>query len=197
METDLSVSDVMSRRLITADVAQTADRLARTMAETKVGCIIITRDNHPVGIVTERDMVVKLIAENAQPSKVIAQDIMSTPLITIPPDKSVELALREMARRRIRRLPVVQGRKLVGLVSDSDLLSVSSELSEILRDVIRQNNPEGDMGQTIPDWEREERDPSVFAQGICEVCQSFQESLENIDGTYVCNRCREELPFYQ
>lgn len=197
METDLSVSDVMSRRLITADVAQTADRLARTMAETNVGCIIITRDNHPVGIVTERDMVVKLIAENAQPSKVIAQDLMSTPLITIPPDKSVELALREMARRRIRRLPVVQGRKLVGLVSDSDLLSVSSELSEILRDVIRQNNPEGDMGQTIPDWEREERNPSVFAQGICEVCQSFQESLENIDGTYVCNRCREELPFYQ
>ena len=38
---------------------------------------------------------------------------------------------------------------------------------------------------------------SVFIQGICEVCQSFQESLENIDGTYVCNRCREELPFYQ
>jgi len=197
METDLSVSDVMSRRLITADVAQTADRLARTMAETSVGCIIITRDNHPVGIVTERDMVVKLIAENARPSKVKAQDIMSTPLITIPPDKSVELALREMARRRIRRLPVVQGRKLIGLVSDSDLLSVSSELSEILRDVIRQNNPEGDMGQTIPDWEQEERNPSVFAQGICEVCQSFQESLENVDGTYVCNRCREELPFYQ
>ncbi len=197
METDLSVSDVMSRRLITADALETADRLARTMAETGTGCIIIVDNNHPVGIVTERDLVVKLISRNAQPSKMKAKDIMSTPLITIPPDKSVELALREMARRRIRRLPVVQGRKLIGLVSDSDLLSVSSELSEILRDVIRQNNPEGDMGQTIPEWELEEKSPSVFIQGICEVCQSFQESLENIDGTYVCNRCREELPLYQ
>ncbi len=197
METDLSVSDIMSRRLITADVSETADRLARRMAEDSVGCIIIIQDNHPVGIVTERDLVVKLISRNGQPSKVKAGEIMSTPLITIQPGKSVELALREMARRRIRRLPVVQGRKLIGLVSDSDLLSVSSELSEILRDVIRQNNPEGDMGQTIPDWEQEENNPSVFIQGICEVCQSFQESLENIDGAYVCMRCREELPLYQ
>lgn len=197
METDLSVSDVMSRRLITADTSETADSLARIMAEDGVGCIIIVKENHPIGIVTERDLVVKLISKNIQPSEVKAQDIMSTPLITINPDKSVELALREMARRRIRRLPVVQGNKLIGLVSDTDLLSVSSELSEILRDVIRQNNPEGDMGQTVPEWEREERNPSVFIQGICEVCQSFQESLENIDGTYVCNRCREELPLYQ
>jgi len=197
METDLSVSDVMSRRLITAEASETADKLAGKMADSGVGCIIVIKDNHPVGIVTERDLVVKLISKNAQPSKVNAQDIMSTPLITIPPEKSVELALREMARRHIRRLPVVQGRKLIGLVSDSDLLSVSSELSEILRDVIRQNNPEGDMGQTIPEWEQEEKSPSVFIQGICEVCQSFQESLENIDGTYVCSRCREELPLYQ
>ena len=197
METDLSVSDVMSRKLITADVSETGDELARMMAETGVGCIIIIKDKHPIGIVTERDLVVKLISKNVQPSKVRAEKIMSTPLITIPPDKSVELALREMARRRIRRLPVAQGRKLVGLVSDSDLLSVSSELSEILRDVIRQNNPEGDMGQTIPEWEQEEKSPSVFIQGICEVCQSFEESLEYIDGAYVCNRCREELPLYQ
>jgi CBS domain-containing protein len=197
METDLSVSDVMSRRLITADVSETADRLGRIMADESVGCVIVTRDNHPVGIVTERDLVVKLVSRNAQPSKVKAKDIMSTPLITIPPDKSVELASREMAHRRIRRLPVVQGKKLIGMVSDLDLLSVSSELSEILRDVIRQNNPEGDMGQTTPEWELEERNPSVIIQGICEVCQRFQESLENIDGTYVCSKCREELPIYQ
>jgi CBS domain-containing protein len=197
METDLSVSDVMSRRLITADVSETADRLGRIMADESVGCVIVTRDNHPVGIVTERDLVVKLVSRNAQPSKVKAKDIMSTPLITIPPDKSVELASREMARRRIRRLPVVQGNKLIGMVSDSDLLTVSSELSEILRDVIRQNNPEGDMGQTTPEWVLEENNPSVIIQGICEVCQRFQDSLENIDGTYVCSKCREELPIYQ
>src|SRR5271157_5737382 len=197
METDLSVSDVMSRRLITADESETSDRLGRIMDEAKVGCIIITKDAHPIGIVTERDLVVKLISKNKTPSKVKALDILSTPLITIPPDKSVELASREMARRRIRRLPVVQGKKLIGLLSDTDLLSISSELSEILRDVIRQNNPEGDTGEAVSEWEQEERNPSVFIQGICEVCQSFQESLENIDGTYVCMRCREELPLYQ
>jgi CBS domain-containing protein len=197
METDLSVSDVMSRKLITADISESVDRLGRVMEDANVGCIIITKDTHPVGIVTERDLVVKLVSRNLLPSKVSAGEVMSSPLITIPPDKSVELASREMARRRIRRLPVVQGKKLIGLLTDTDLLSVSSELSEILRDIIRQNNPEGDTGETVPDWEKERNNPSVFIQGICEVCQSFQESLENIDGKYVCNRCREELPQYQ
>lgn len=196
METDLAVSDVMSRRLITADVGETADKLGKLMADAKMGSIIITKETHPVGIVTERDLVSKIISRNLLPSTVKAGDIMSTPLITISPEKSVELASREMARRRIRRLPVVQGKKLIGLLSDSDLIAVSSELSEILRDLIRQNNPEGEFA---PESEEssESRNPSIFIQGICEVCQRFQESLENIDGTYVCNRCREDLPFYQ
>jgi CBS domain-containing protein len=193
METDLSVSDVMSRRLITADVSETADRLGARMAAGKVGCIIITSENHPVGIVTERDLVIKVVSRNIQPSSAKAESLMSRPLITISPEKSVELASREMVRHRIRRLPVVQGKKLVGLVTDSDLLAISSELSEILRDLIRQNNPQGEFAGTGQDITR----PQTFRQGICEVCQSFQEDLINIDGTYVCSRCREELPFYQ
>ena len=193
METDLSVSDVMSRRLITADVSETADQLGARMASGRVGCIIITSDAQPVGIVTERDLVVKVISRNALPSKVRAEELMSRPLITIGPEKSVELASREMIRHRIRRLPVVQGRKLIGLVTDSDLLAISSELSEILRDLITQNNPQGEFS----DRDRTGPRPEEFRQGICEVCQSFQEDLINIDGTYVCNRCRDELPFYQ
>jgi len=189
----MSVSDVMSRRLITADVSETADRLAGRMAAGKVGCIIITNDTRPVGIVTERDIVVKVVSRNVQPSTAKAEELMSRPLITIGPEKSVELASREMIRHRIRRLPVIQGKKLVGLVTDSDLLVISSELSEILRDLIRQNNPQGDFADRDMSGNR----PEEFRQGICEVCQSFQEDLINVDGTYVCNRCRDELPLYQ
>jgi len=189
----LSVSDVMSRRLITADVSETADRLGAKMAEGKVGCVIITSSTHPVGIVTERDLVVKVVSRNISPSSAKAEELMSRPLITIGPEKSVELASREMIRHRIRRLPVVQGKKLVGMVTDSDLLSISSELSEILRDLIQQNNPQGEFAGTGQDITR----PESFRQGICEVCQSFKESLVNIDGVYVCSRCRDELPFYQ
>jgi CBS domain-containing protein len=193
METDLSVSDVMSRRLITADVSETADHLGARMARAHVGSIIVTSSTHPVGIVTERDLVVKVISRNVQPSSVRAEELMSRPLITIGPDKSVELASREMIRHRIRRLPVVQGKKLVGMVTDSDLLAIASELSEILRDLIRQNNPQGEFAATGQDITR----PESFRQGICEVCNSFQESLINIDGVYVCSRCRDELPYYQ
>jgi CBS domain-containing protein len=193
METDMSVSDIMSRRLITADASETADRLAGRMAEGNVGCIIITSGTHPVGIVTERDIVVKVVSRNIQPSTAKAEDLMSRPLITIGPEKSVELASREMVRHKIRRLPVVQGKKLIGMVTDSDLLSISSELSEILRDLIRQNNPQGQFSGTGVDVTR----PQEFRQGVCEVCNSFQASLVNIDGVYVCSRCREELPYYQ
>lgn len=193
MDTDVSVSDVMSRRLIIADVTETADNLGSKMATCKVGCIIITKDTHPVGIVTERDLVVKVISKNLQPSTMKAEDLMSGPLITIGPEKSVELASREMIRHRIRRLPVTQNKKLIGIVTDSDLLAISSELSEILRDLIRQNNPEGEFS----DRDTSGPGPESFRQGICEVCQNFKESLINIDGTYVCSRCREELPFFQ
>ncbi|OPY28072.1 MAG: Inosine-5'-monophosphate dehydrogenase [Methanocella sp. PtaU1.Bin125] len=189
----MSVSDVMSRRLITADVSETADRLAERMAAGRVGCIIITSDTHPVGIVTERDLVVKVVSRNIKPSAAKAEELMSRPLITIGPDKSVELASREMIRHRIRRLPVIQGKKLVGLVTDSDLLVISSELSNILRDLIRQNNPQGEFSDRDESGTR----PEQFRQGICEVCNSFQEELVNVDGTYVCNRCRDELPFFQ
>ncbi|CAJ37042.1 conserved hypothetical CBS domain protein [Methanocella arvoryzae MRE50] len=193
METDISVSDVMSRKLITADVSETAETIGGKMAAARTGCVIVVRDTQPVGIVTERDLVVKVVSKNLQPSTVKAEELMSTPLITVTPDKSTELASREMVRHRIRRLPVVQGRKLVGIVTDSDLLSISSELSGILRDLIQQNNPPGEFSG----GNEAVVSPDSFRQGICEVCQNFKESLINIDGTYVCSRCREELPFYQ
>lgn len=194
METDLSVSDVMSRKLITAEVSETAEVVARKMAASRTGCVIVTQDRQPVGIVTERDLVVKVVSRNIQPSTVTVEGLMSKPLITIGPEKSVELASREMVRHRIRRLPVTQNKKLVGIVTDSDLLSISSELGEILRDLIRQNNPQGDFSESDAGGGVS---PQTFRQGICEICQSFQESLFNIDGTYVCARCRDELPFYQ
>ncbi len=193
METDISVNDVMSRKLITADVADTAEVIGTKMTAARTGCVIVIRDAQPVGIVTERDMVVKVISKNLQPSAIRAEALMSTPLITIAPEKSVELASREMVRHRIRRLPVTQGKKLIGIVTDSDLLSISSELSEILRDLIRQNNPQGEFAGD----KRDVITPGSFRQGICEVCQNFKESLINIDGTYVCSRCRDELPFFQ
>lgn len=193
METDISVSDVMSRKLITADVSETAETIGNKMATARTGCVIVIRDAQPVGIVTERDLVVKVISKNLQPSAVRAESLMSTPLITIGPEKSAELASREMVRHKIRRLPVTQGKKLIGIVTDSDLLSISSELSEILRDLIRQNNPQGEFSGD----RRDIVTPGSFRQGICEVCQNFKESLINIDGTYVCSRCRDELPFFQ
>lgn len=193
METDISVSDVMSRKLITADVSETAETIGGKMTAARTGCVIVIREAQPVGIVTERDMVVKVISKNLQPSTVKAEALMSTPLITISPEKSTELASREMVRHKIRRLPVVQGKKLIGIVTDSDLLSISSELSEILKDLIRQNNPQGDFSADRMDVVT----PGSFRQGICEVCQNFKESLINIDGTYVCSRCRDELPFFQ
>ena len=193
METDISVSDVMSRKLITAEISETAEKIGGKMAAGGTGCVIVTRDSQPVGIVTERDLVIKVVSKNLHPSAVKVESLMSTPLITIPPDRSVELASREMIRHRIRRLPVVQGRKLVGIVTDIDLLSISSELGEILRDLIRQNNPQGDFFT----GGRDVVSPSTFRQGVCEICQSFKEDLVNIDGAYVCSRCREELPLYQ
>jgi CBS domain-containing protein len=116
------VQDVMERNVQTADVNSTVRDCAKLMAKKKVSSVVIVDGSKAVGIVTERDLVVKVIADNLDPSKVLARDIMSTPLITIGPEATVKEAAGLMTEYRIRRLVVIDANgMLAGLVTASGL----------------------------------------------------------------------------
>jgi CBS domain-containing protein len=113
------VKDFMTKGVLTIDSQKTIVEAAELMSLKDVGDIIVTGVEIPRGIVTERDFVRRVIAKR-RPLDTKISEIMSTPLITIEPDASLNEAARKMINNRIRRLPVVERHKLVGIIVASD-----------------------------------------------------------------------------
>ena len=123
----MNVRDIMSRPVITEDEETLVTKIAEDMVELGIGSVVITRAGEPVGIITERDIALKALLKNKRASEVKAKEIMTSPLTTIEPDLSVDEACKLAARRRIKRLPVVENNRAVGIVSIRDLLTRKPE----------------------------------------------------------------------
>jgi len=120
MEVRMPVKEIMTRDVVAVDIRSSVSELVKEMLKRDVGSVIITDNDHPVGIVTERDIVKKIVSKNLRPDEVSIKDIMSTPLITIPAVENVTDAMQKMVKLKIRRLPVVENARLVGIVTDID-----------------------------------------------------------------------------
>ncbi|MDF2956864.1 MAG: Signal-transduction protein containing cAMP-binding [Candidatus Alkanophagales archaeon MCA70_species_1] len=113
----MKVKDIMSKSIVTAEVDASVEVAARLMRDKNVGSLVVMKGSVPVGIVTERDLITKVLAENKKPSDVLLKDIMSVPLITIDAESSVSEAIELMREKGVRRLLVLEGGKLVGIVT--------------------------------------------------------------------------------
>jgi CBS domain-containing protein len=118
----ISVRDIMTKSVIVVDSTITVNDAAKLMEDVKVGSIIVMENNIPVGIVTDRDFVVKIVAHAYQISTSVKQ-IMSTPLIVIGPDESVWMVVDLMYTRGIRKLPIVEDDKVIGIITATDLVN--------------------------------------------------------------------------
>jgi CBS domain-containing protein len=177
------VKDVMSNPVVTADENETTNNIAIAMVKGRLGAVIITnKEGKSIGIITERDIVARVVAKNDKPNEIKAKDIMTTPLITIEPDISINDAARRMNRLNIRRLGVVYKNDLIGIVSDKDLLGVMPELIEIMQEHTR-------IEGSIITGENEELPQS----GYCDLCEAYSENLKECNGQNICDECRIEL----
>jgi CBS domain-containing protein len=102
--------------------------MASIMAKQNVGAVIVVREFEPLGIVTERDIMDRIVIANKNPHEIVAQEIMTAPLITIHYDRTIEEALEIMQRNQVRRLVVVKGESMVGLLTERRLLLASAPL---------------------------------------------------------------------
>jgi len=117
-----SVESVMRSPPVTALITDTVSSIAEKMISNNIGAVVIMSGGVPSGIVTERDLIEKIMRVHKDPVKTRAPDIMSSPLLTIEVDKSVTDALRLMRDRKIRRLGVTRKGQLVGIVTERRLL---------------------------------------------------------------------------
>lgn len=181
MEVRMQVKEIMTRNVATIDIKSDVQGLSRKMLELDVGSVIITDKKLPVGIVTERDIVRKIVSVNLRPIDISIKELMTTPLITIPSTEEVSEAMRRMVKMQIRRLPVVENSRLVGIVTDMDLIAVSAEMGNIFSDLIKMHREKIFSMETSVKIHR----------GICEECGDSVEDLLLVNGKLLCESCRE------
>jgi CBS domain-containing protein len=180
------VKDVMSSPAITVQEDAPVDKTAQLMNDGRVGCIIVTsKDGKPLGIITERDLVRRVLAKNLTPSKLTAKEVMSAPLITVEPDESLTETARRMSKLDVRRMGVIYKGNLVGIISSKDILAVTPELLENMQEKARIERE--------AEVEEESSESTTPSAGYCERCASWSDNLEEVEGTYLCEECRMEL----
>jgi CBS domain-containing protein len=183
LRTKMLVRDVMSSPVVTMNEDGTSNEAAVIMDQNDFGCIIVTnKAGKSIGIITERDLVVRVLAKNLKPDMVKAKDIMTTPVVTIEPEASITEAARRMSRLDIRRLVVIYKGNLVGIISSKDIIGVMPELIEIMQEKSR-----------IEGAARTEETEEVPLSGYCDRCNIYSESLKERNGQNICDECRIEL----
>lgn len=183
LRTRMLVKDAMSSPVVTTTEDTPTNIIAKLMDENNLGSVIVTnKDGKPLGIITERDLVVRVLTKNLQPVAVKAKDIMTAPLATIEPEATISDAARRMSRLDIRRLGVIYKGDLVGVISSKDILGVMPELIEIIREKSRiENANASDEIEGTP------------LSGYCDRCGGYSEDLKDKNGQYLCEDCRVEV----
>ena len=116
------IQDIMTRVLITVNSTTTALQIAKMMDQAGVGAIFVKENDHPVGVVTDRDFAIKIAANNLS-FDTTAEKIMSSPLVTINHNEPIFAAAERMTSKKIRKLAVTENGKIVGVVTATDLVT--------------------------------------------------------------------------
>jgi CBS domain-containing protein len=138
-----TVKDLMTKNVVTIDANKTVFEAAVLMSEKDIGDLIVMEDNTPVGIVTERDFVRRVLAEGKSTDSKVSE-VMTRPLKVIDPEAPIKEAARRMVNKRIRRLPVIKDNKLVGIITAADFarhLSKKTLTDDILEAMGRSHYP--------------------------------------------------------
>lgn len=131
----MTIADVMTKSVISVDASVTVNEAAKMMEDAKVGAVIVMENNTPVGIVTDRDFAVKIVAHAYQITTPVKQ-IMSSPLFSINSDESVRIAADLMHDRGIRKLPVIDDDNVVGMITATDIVNLLAVcVEEDMRDM--------------------------------------------------------------
>jgi len=129
----LKVEDIMIETVITVEADATVMRAVKVMNENEIGCLVVTRNGRAVGIITERDLLKRVIGKARNPTKTKVREIMTKPLIAGHSDMDLEDATRLMFEKKIKKLPVVEHGRLMGLITLTDVARFQPQMIKILK----------------------------------------------------------------
>jgi CBS domain-containing protein len=183
MNKQVLVKEVMKANPMIVQPFTTVLEAACMMKDKKIGNVIVTEQHHPIGILTESDIIMKVVCEGKNASDVSVEEVMSTPIVVTEPYISLQEALKIMGKCNIQQLPIVENNQLVGIITQHDISQMSPALNEIAHE-----------------WSNIEEKDEVYLRtqtfsGKCEDCDALSTSLKNVDGRLLCEDCIAGLKY--
>lgn len=177
MKMDIKVGQCMTVGVFTLPADKHVSDAAKLLKKTGVGSVIITQKGKAKGIITERDIVHKVVALGKDAKKIKLKAVMSRPLKVIKASDKIETAALALRNNRVKRLPVVDRKgRLIGIVTEGDLLRVYPGLVDVISEM----------------QELRTAKPNEYYTGVCEICGCFSEELCRDEGKLKCEECVEE-----
>jgi len=146
----LKIENVMVVDVVTVEAEATIGEAVELMNKNEIGCLVVVdEEEKPVGIITERDLLKRVLAKRKDPVRSKVKDIMSKPLITGTPHMDIEAAVRLMFKHKIKKLPVVENGRLIGLVTLTDLVRFQPQIIRILKELSSAQLPPKHMKKVV------------------------------------------------
>lgn len=179
METDIKVGDVMSKGIITVSPGDNVKKACEIMSKHDLSGLTVVEKGKLAGMLTQGDLV-PMIAAGKDPSKIKVKDIMGKKLVKIDPSADVSEAAKLMVQKKVKRLPVLKKGKLVGVITQTDIVRISPSVYDLIFEKAKI-----ETGTLLEE--------EIGLSGECEECGNYSEELRNVNGTLVCQECYEEI----
>jgi signal-transduction protein with cAMP-binding, CBS, and nucleotidyltransferase domain len=174
MNTGYKVCDAMTKKPVLIAPDATIEECARVMNNQRLGSLLVQKDNKLLGIITDQDIVRKIIAKGVDPKSAKVDKHMVKELLTTSPEKDIFEAITLMANKNVKQLPVMDKGQMIGILTQKDILKIEPELFDLLVDKLEI---------------REEPHKPIMNEGDCEECGNYSNRLVNRDGALICNKC--------
>jgi len=173
----ISVRDAMTTHPVTCTPELSIHDAVKLMVEHHVGSLLVVKDSELLGVFTEKDILTKIILPGKDSSKVTLGNIMTTNIFSLGPEADISNAADLMVKKDIRRVPVLENGKLVGLVTEKDLLRISPSIIEtlVLKKQIKEITRKPVKVKNV--------------QGHCDVCENFSDELIPFNDGFICPDC--------
>ena len=181
MDTGIKVGDLMTRNFVYISPDTNLKECAKIMVKKRVGSLLIKEDEHLKGILTEKDIIWAVVKKSYNDLKDIkAKDLMKRKVTTIKPEADITDAMRKFKRKKVRRLPVVEKKRLIGLITTNDILRIDPGLFQAIAETIKIKEEKSKFKRHEIEAKRK--------SGICEECGVF-ELLYQDEAQWLCDEC--------
>ncbi len=184
MKTGVSVGDLMTRNFVYVSPETNLRECAVVMAKKRVGSLIIKEGDKLKGILTEKDIIWAIVKQSAKALKdILAKDLMKRKVVTIKPGDDITDALKRMKKKKVRRLPVLESGRVIGMLTLNDIIKIDPGLFELIAENVK-------IKEEAVKLVKGARIKTEKKDGVCEECGEF-DLLYNDSGVWLCEECYE------